>query len=207
MSKKVKPLNAAPRYRQCPTCGFLSDDPLFEKEGTACPKCDSTKPMRRNFPTDRIRRLDTRIRRYHDEEEHEIVVILVAAFLEAVLEDILDRIMISHGGDLAMRRLLLDGQRSIGGRLGRLFPKLTGQSFEEIAGTCGFADFPGNWKEIRRMRNAFIHDSPFRGPQETLDAALAKKAMRLLDQSYRLLVMINNEYVINGGLNNSKSET
>jgi hypothetical protein len=191
----VPPLDSAPEYFECPACGFLSDDRLFESPEAACPVCGHSGEMRRSFPTARIRRLDTRIRRYHEDDESEIVVILVAAFLEAMLEDIIDRMMIAHGADLSVRRLLLDSQRGIGGRLGRVFPALTGQSFEEVAADLGFQDFPGNWREIRKSRNAFIHDSPFHGPQERLDSALAGKSMRLLDQAYRLFVLMNNDHV------------
>ena len=151
--------------------------------------------MRRTFPTKRLRRLDTRIRRYHDEDEHEIVVILVAAFLEAFLEDIIDRMLISKGAELPVRRLVLDGERGIGGRLAHVFPKLTGNTFEEVAENLGFGEFPPVWREMRRARNAFIHDSPFHDPQESLDADLAAKAMILLDQAYALFVLINNEFV------------
>ncbi|GAB4278533.1 MAG: hypothetical protein Kow0056_10900 [Coriobacteriia bacterium] len=186
----------APTYYQCPACGFLSDDPAFGSPDSPCPVCGAIEQMRRTFPTERLRRLDERIRRYHTDKEHEIVVILVAAFLEAILEDIIDRILISRGADLPVRRLVLDGERGIGGRLAHTFPKLTGSTFEEIAAELGFEEFPHEWRMMRKSRNAFIHDSPFHGPQETLDSGLAEKAMTLLDQAYRLFVRINNSYAI-----------
>ncbi len=68
-------------------------------------------------------------------------------------------------------------------------------AFETIAEYLGFGNFPPKWREMRKARNAFIHDSPFHGPQETLDSGLAKRAMILLDQAYRLFVMINNAFV------------
>lgn len=190
--------DSAPSFYECPQCGFLSGDPEFAESGSACPGCGATAATRRTFPTDRLRRLDTRIRRYHDDREHEIVVILVAAFLEAILEDIIDRVLISRGTELPVRRLVLDGERGIGGRLAHTFPKLTGGSFEGIAQDLGFGSFPSEWREMRKSRNAFIHDSPFHGPQESLDSGLAENAMRLLDQAYLLFVLINNEYVANG---------
>jgi hypothetical protein len=188
----------APSYWECPRCGYLSHDPEFASGDAACPTCGATGVMRRTFPTDRLRRLDTRIRRYHEEDEHEIVVILVAAFLEAILEDIIDRILISKGAELPVRRLVLDGERGIGGRLAHVFPKLTGGTFEDIADELGFESFPGAWRAMRKSRNAFIHDSPFHGPQETLDSGLAEQAMTLLDQAYRLFVLVNNRFVACG---------
>lgn len=122
-------------------------------------------------------------------------MILVAAFLEAILEDIIDRILVAHGADVTVREVVLDGQRAIGGRIGRLFPHLTGEQFEEAAAELGYRDFPVRWREVRAARNAFIHDSPFSGPRETIDAPMAEQAMELLGQAYRLFVLINNRFV------------
>lgn len=193
-------LDRAPSYYECPQCGYLADEPGVDGPDEACPNCAATGKMRRTFPTDRLRRLDSRIRRYHDDEEHEIVVILVTAFLEAILEDIIDRLLISKGAELAVRRLVLDGERGIGGRLARTFPKLTSGTFEGVADSLGFHEFPIKWRDMRKSRNAFIHDSPFHGPQETLDAEQAEEAMTLLDQAYQLFVLINNEFVADGNV-------
>lgn len=194
-SVRDRPAESAPSYFECPECGYLSDDERFGKPDSACPACGAVAAMRRSFPTDRLRRLDGRIRRYHGEEEHEIVVILVAAFLEAILEDIIDRILIAQHANLPVRRLVLDAERGIGGRLAHVFPKLTGGSFEATAASLGYDSFAHDWREMRNARNAFIHDSPFHGPQETLDEGLGEQAMVLLDQAYRLFVSINNTFV------------
>lgn len=186
--------DSAPTYFECPECGFLSADLEFGAGNAPCPYCGAPGDARRVFPTERLRRLDARIRRYHDEGESEIVVILVAAFLEAILEDIIDRILSARGADVTVREVVLDGQRAVGGRIGRLFPHLTGEEFEAAADELGYADFPARWRELRAARNAFIHDSPFNGPQETLDVAMAEQAMGLLGQAYRLFVLINNRF-------------
>ena len=88
-------------------------------------------------------------------------------FLEALLEDIIDRILTARGADVKVREIVLDGQRAIGGRIGRLFPHLTGESFEDAAAEMGFRELPRRWRTIRQARNAFIHDSPFNSPRET----------------------------------------
>ncbi len=187
-----------PHYWECPACGFLSADPEFGTGEKACPDCRATGDHRREFPAERLKRLDGRIRAYHAEGESEIVVILVAAFLESILEDIVDRILTARGADLTVRQVVLDGQRAIGGRIGRLFPKLTGEQFETAAKVLGYQDFPKRWRSMRSARNAFIHDSPFNTPQERLDEKMACEAMDLLDQAYRLFVLMNNKFVADG---------
>ena len=187
-----------PHYWECPECGFLSASANFGSGEKGCPECGLSGGERREFPPQRLKRLDSRIREYHAEGESEIVVILIAAFLESILEDIIDRILTARGADLTVRQVVLDGQRAIGGRIGRLFPKLTGETFEDAAKELGYQEFPRRWRDMRSARNAFIHDSPFNKPQERLDAHTACEAMDLLDQAYRLFVLINNKFVADG---------
>lgn len=189
------PAAEAPLFWECPACGYLSSDPKFADVATRCPLCSRTDGVRRQFPPDRQRQLDSRIRRYHAEGEWEIVVILAAALLEALLEDILDRIMAAHGADVPLRSTVLDTVRAIGGRIGKLFPELTGVEFEEAAAESGFRDFPKRWRKIREVRNAFIHDTPYRDLQGELDGKTAAEAMALLDHAYRLFVSLNNRFV------------
>jgi rubredoxin len=188
----------APVYWECPVCGFLTADPSFLDHAHPCPKCDAQGMERRVYPTERIRRLDARIRQYNREGDHEIVVILVMALLEAVLEDILDRIMDAHGADLPLRRMVMDTQRAIGTRIGKLFPALAGEEFEDAAAELGYRDFPYRWRQMREARNAFIHDSPFNGAKESLQPSMGNDAMQLLDQSYQLFVLLNNRFVADG---------
>jgi hypothetical protein len=92
----------------------------------------------------------------------------------------------------------MDTQRSIGVRIGKMFPSLTGEEFEEAAAELGYRDFPYRWRQMREARNAFIHDSPFNGAQESLVPSMGDDAMGLLDQSYRLFVSLNNRFVVDG---------
>lgn len=192
------PAAQAPQFWECPDCGFLSRDASFAEPSVACPLCGRTDGARRAFPPERQRQLDERIRQYHAEGEWEIVVILSAALLEALLEDILDRIMSAHGADVAIRSTVLDTMRAIGGRIGKLFPELTGVEFEEAAAEAGYRDFPKRWRKIREVRNAFIHDTPYRDVTSELDERAAVEAMTLLDQAYRLFVRLNNQFVADG---------
>lgn len=185
-------------FWECPECGFLSTDPAFADVATVCPLCGRKDGVRRTFPPDRQRRLDERIRRYYADAEWEIVVILSAALLEALLEDILDRIMAAHGADVPMRGTVLDTVRAIGGRVGKLFPQLTGTEFEEAAAELGYRDFPKRWRTLREARNAFIHDTPYRDVQEALGQGAASEGMSLLDQAYHLFVTLNNTFVADG---------
>jgi hypothetical protein len=188
----------APMYWECPVCGYITGDPDFMGGGHPCPFCNASDGQRRAYPTERIRRLDGQIRGYHRQGDHEIVVILVMALLEAVLEDILDRIMDAHGADLPLRRMVMDTQRAIGTRIGKLFPALAHEEFEEAAAELGYRDFPYRWRQMREARNAFIHDSPFNGAKETLQPSMGNDAMELLDQSYKLFVLMNNKFVADG---------
>ena len=192
------PATEAPLFWECPDCGYLSADPGFADAKTVCPLCGRVDGVRRTFPPDRQRLLDERIRRYLADDEPEIVVILSAALLEALLEDILDRIMAAHGADVAIRGTILDTVRAIGGRIGKLFPELTGTEFEEAAAGLGYRDFPKRWRKLREARNAFIHDTPYRDVRESLNKDTATEAMRLLDQAYMLFVRLNNEFVADG---------
>jgi hypothetical protein len=190
-----KPAAAAPVFRECTECGYLSSDPTFADVTARCPLCGRTDGEKRTFPPDRQRRLDERIRVYFGQGEWEIVVILGAALLEALLEDILDRIMAAHGADIAVRGTVLDNVRAIGTRIGRLFPQLTGTEFEDAAGKLGYRDFPKRWRDLRSQRNAFIHDTPYRDFKEGLDKDVAAETIALLDQAYELFVSLNNAFV------------
>ncbi len=196
--KGGKPSHAtAPSYWECLPCGFISDDPRVGSGERPCPHCHGSG-SRRAFPPERQRRLDARIRRYHADGDDEIVVILGATFLETLLEDVLARIMEAHGADVRLRAVVLDTQRSIGQRIGKLFPTLTGEQFEDAAAELGYREFPRRWRRLRSERNAFIHDSTFEGPREELNRATADEAMALLDQAYKLFVRINNRFVADG---------
>jgi hypothetical protein len=194
----TQPAAKAPEFWECPACSYLSSDPSFASSGAPCPGCSSTTGARRQFPPDSQRLLDSRIRGYYREGEWQITVILAAALLEALLEDILDRIMAAHGADIAIRGTLLDSVRSIGTRISRLFPDLTGVEFETAASEAGHRDFPKRWRKVRSIRNAFIHDTPYRDVAGTLDASTATESMLLLDTAYTLFASLNNTFVADG---------
>lgn len=187
-----------PLYWECPGCGYLSEDARVGTGEKPCPGCSLEDTERRQFPPERLSRLHVRINRYHEDGDAAIVVILAATFLESLLEDILARIMEAHGSDVKLRELVLDTQRSIGQRIGKLFPALTGQQFEDAAAELGFRDFPRRWRALRTERNAFIHDSTFEGPREELTTETAEEAMVLLGQAYKVFVLINNRFVADG---------
>ena len=191
----ASPKAEGPVYWECPTCGFLSADPGFRDVAKRCPACRSTLGPRRTFPPERLRRVDARIRRYHSDGESEVVVILVATFLESLMEDMLARIMAAEGASVKLRAAVLDTLRSVGQRIGKLFPTLTGEQFEDAAAESGFRDFPHRWRALRAERNAFIHDAAFEGAREQLGDASAKEALELLDEAYALFVRINNRFV------------
>ena len=188
----------APVFHECPACLFLSGAPEFADGSKPCPNCQSTGPSRHAHPAQRLRRFDERVRGYHRDSEHEIVVILVSTLLETIFEDILARMMVASGADTRLVALVLDTERSVGMRLGKLFPTLSGETFEDVAAELGYGDFPHRWRQMRAERNAFIHGESFDNPREMLDAGSACEAMALLDQAYDLFVLINNRFVVDG---------
>ncbi len=194
----AKPDPHAPTYWECSVCGHLGGDHALADSTTPCPSCGTSGVERRPFPNERLRHLDGRIRAYFADREWEIVVILGSTFLETLLEDILDRIMGAHGADVAVRSTVLDNVRSVGTRIGKLFPQLTGEEFEAAALELGYRDFPKRWRTIRGVRNAFIHDTPYRSVTEALDETTAANTMELIDQGYRLIVRMNNKFVVDG---------
>ncbi|MDP2234046.1 MAG: hypothetical protein Q8K89_10440 [Actinomycetota bacterium] len=187
--------DTAPPYRECPECSFISAEPGFASGTKRCPHCFAAGDSRRSFPAERIRRIDERIRHYHGEGEHEVVVILVATFLETLLEDMLARIMAAEGASVKLRAGVLDTQRSVGQRIGKLFPTLTGEQFEDAAKKAGLAEFPKRWRRLRAERNAFIHDAAFEGERESLSIETAAEALDLLDNAYALFMHMNNRFV------------
>lgn len=189
------PTHDGPVYWECTTCGFLSHDPGFADPAHKCPACGSAVGPRRLFPPDRLRRVDERIRRYQADGESEVVVILVATFLEALMEDMLARIMSAEGASTKLSQAVLDTLRSVGQRIGKLFPTLTGVQFEDAAAEAGLPEFPRRWRDLRSERNAFIHDASFEGIREELGDTSARDAIELLDQAYLLFVRINNRFV------------
>jgi hypothetical protein len=183
------PIPDAPLYRECPSCGYISAEQGFVGGTHRCPRCEDPGDSRRSFPAERIRRIDERIRRYHNDGEHEVVVILVAT------EDMLARIMAAEGASVKLRAGVLDTQRSVGQRIGKLFPTLTGEQFEVASEKAGLAEFPRRWRRLRAERNAFIHDAAFEGQRESLSIETAAEALNLLNSAYALFVHINNRFV------------
>lgn len=194
----VPPRTQAPVLHECPVCLFLLADHDYADGTKPCRNCGTTSGSRKAIPAVRLRRFDERVRGYAREHEHEIVVILVSTLLETIFEDILARMMQASGADTKVIALVLDTERSVGLRLGKLYPTLAGESFEDIAAELGYNDFPHRWRQMRAARNAFIHGESFDSPRETLDAAAADEAMALLDQAYELFVLINNRFVADG---------
>ncbi len=185
-------------FHECPECLFLSPAPQFADGSRPCPHCHATGPSRKAVPAPRLRRFDERIRGYHRDGENEIVVILVSTLLETIFEDILARMMQARGAETKVIALVLDTERSVGMRLGKLFPTLCDAKFEDVAAELGYGDFPLRWRQMRSLRNAFIHGESFDNPRETLDGRAACDAMALLDQAYDLFVLINNRFVADG---------
>jgi hypothetical protein len=188
-----------PTLYECQTCLYISGEVKHARGEAPCPACGTVSSSWRRMPAERLRRFDERIRHHHREHDSEVVVILVSTFLETVMEDLLARMMQAQGAGSKVIALVLDTERSVGARIGKLFPTLATESFEDVAAHLGYRDFPHRWRQLRSARNAFIHGESFDDPRETLDRRTACEAMELLDQAYELFILVNNRYVANGG--------
>ena len=193
------PRPGPPTLYECQTCLHITEDVRYARGEAPCPACHTVSASWRKMPAERLRRFDERIRHHHAGGDSEVVVILVSTFLETVLEDLLARMMQAQGAGSKVIALVLDTERSVGQRIGKLFPTLAGESFEEVAAHLGYRDYPHRWRQLRAARNAFIHGESFDDPRETLDHRTACEAMDLLDQAYELFILVNNRYVANGG--------
>ncbi len=185
----------APVLYECPTCLYITKDAGLKSGDKPCPSCRNFSDRWRKMPAERLARFDESIRQHHRNGDHEVVVVLVATFLETVMEDLLARMMQAQGATTKVTALVLDTERSVGMRIGKLFPALAGQTFEDVAAEVGFREFPKRWRAMRGARNAFIHGESFDDPRETLDHAEACEAMSLLDQAYELFILMNNRFV------------
>ena len=122
--------------------------------------------------------------RYHGEGENEIVVILVAAFLEAILEDIIDRILVGHGADLPVRRAVLDTQRAIGGAHRRSSSRsspATSSRTSPPSSASATSRTAGARCARRATRSSTTRRSTARARRST--RTMAAQAMQLLDQA------------------------
>ena len=157
--------DAAPFYRECPVCGYISSEHGFVDGSRPCPRCSTPGDSRRTFPAERIRRLDERIRSYQTQGDDEIVVILVMTLPR---DDSRGHPRPHDGrtrrGPEAARRVIWIASARSASASARSSRTLAGEEFEEAAAELGYRDFPKRWRPMREARNAFIHDSPFDRP-------------------------------------------
>ena len=97
-----------PVYWECVTCGFLSHDPAFADVARHCPACGSASALGGSSPPSDFAESTSASAATTPTASHEVVVILVATFLESLMEDMLARIMAAEGASVQLRAAVLD---------------------------------------------------------------------------------------------------
>jgi hypothetical protein len=124
------------------------------------------------------------------QEEHQVVVLFTAAMLERLFGQLLLRMFVRSGNDwekarAAVRNLRRHEDREKG------FAKLVGVSLEKAVGQSGVAGFYAGWKEIRNLRNKFLHGMPF-----VIHVSDTERAFELAKDAFRLFAHPHNEFCV-----------
>ena len=108
----------------------------------------------------------------------------------------LARIMAAEGASVKLRAGVLDTQRSVGQRIGKLFPTLTGEQFEDAAAEAGLPRVPAPVARAAHRAQRLHPRRRLRRPaRDRSSQQTAEEALHLLDQAYALFVLINNRFV------------
>lgn len=125
-------------------------------------------------------------------EEHKVVVILTCTFLEQLLDSRLIILAMTHEG-----LSLSDAEDKVydtlqgWNRKQKYFLSHTSVALDDAMVACSSPDFNAEWAKLRKVRNTFIHETPW-----AIGASHAASAFRLARQAVPVFAELQNRYCI-----------
>jgi hypothetical protein len=123
-------------------------------------------------------------------EEHQAIVLLVAAMLEKLFKELLSRMLRMVPLSENTVKYVFKKSRGHADRE-QLFAALTGKRLETLITSTGSPEFYSKWQSIRDVRNEFMHGSSF-----AIGANAAEVAFDIAKESFRVFAELHNEFCI-----------
>jgi hypothetical protein len=120
-------------------------------------------------------------------EEHQVVVLLTVTMLEKLFQELLLRMLVKNGKDWEAARKKLRYLRHAEGE--RKFKTVAKTGLKEAIGSAGFPVFYGNWRDIREVRNKFMHRMPF-----VIRVADTEKAFEVAKVAFAMFAALRNQF-------------
>lgn len=119
-------------------------------------------------------------------EEHQAIVLLVAAMVEKLFKELLSRILSTVPLSESTVKYIFKKSRGHADRE-QLFAALTGKSLKAAIAP----EFYSKWQSVRDVRNEFMHGSSF-----AIGADAAEKAFDVAKESFAVFAELHNEFCI-----------
>ena len=120
-------------------------------------------------------------------DEHQVVVLLTATMLEQLFRELLLQRSVSACGNWEEARRSMNNHGDHGKRE-HLFKELTGEELEDsISGVADQSCFYSHWRDIRKLRNKFVHGAPF-----VIRVSDTEKAFELAKAAFTVFAALHN---------------
>jgi len=123
-------------------------------------------------------------------EEHQVVVLLTAAMLERLFGELLLRMFVKSSNDWEKARGVVKALRGQKDRE-KVFAGLAGVEFAQAMNGAGPSSFHASWREIRELRNKFIHGLPF-----VIHVSDAEQAFELAKDAFDVFAHLHNRLCV-----------
>jgi hypothetical protein len=123
-------------------------------------------------------------------EEHQAIVLLVAAMSEKLFKELLSRMLTTVPLSENTVKYIFKKSRGHADRE-QLFAALTGKSLKSVITSSGSQEFYSKWQSIRDVRNEFMHGSSF-----AIGANAAEEAFGVARESFGVFAELHNEFCV-----------